>query len=218
MDGVGHGLLFSLVTIDETDGFWSALTTEDNLEESIGYPYLVAADGLLLTTRREQRTTDDVDGTLLAGPVATELFEVVPLVFVQPVVLWTNVREEERLRHSQLVPLVIACWTHVAAVVTRVIVVVVGSALALRNILVFREHLFLTLNAAMGVGCRQVPRHPVRSLCGSIIRRRITSTVQNLLRSVVQRSGNFEESDDLCLLPIRFRLSLLSRIGLRSII
>ena len=70
-------------------------TNIDNLEESIGYPYLVAADGLLLTTRREQRTTDDVDGTILTGPVATELFEVVPLVFVQPVVLWTDIREEE---------------------------------------------------------------------------------------------------------------------------
>ena len=63
------------------------------------------------------RSADDVDGPIFPGPRTTLDFQVIPLVFVQSVVLRTDIRKEERLVHGPAIPLVVTCRTHVASVI-----------------------------------------------------------------------------------------------------
>ena len=63
-DGIYHRLLPAFVAIDEANGLGRALTAEHHLEESVRHPHLVTADGLLAATVGEQRTTDNVNGTV----------------------------------------------------------------------------------------------------------------------------------------------------------
>ena len=104
-------------------------------------------------------------------------------------VLRTDIRKEERLRHGCRVPFVVARRTHVAAVVARVVIVVVGGAW--RHVGVLSKHFSRALVLAVGVGLRQVPRHPVRVLRLLIIRGGVALPRENLFGTVFQRCRLF---------------------------
>jgi len=185
VDGAGNALqahLLAVVAEHEADGLGLALTAHDDLEESVGHPDVAAADGARRGGGVVDGAADDVDGAVFAGPVAALNLQVVPLIFVQGVVLRTDVRKQERLGHRLCVPLVVARRTHVAAVVARRVVVVVGGTRADLHILC--EHLLRALVLAVGVALRQVPRHPVGIPCLLVIRGGIALAPENLLGAV----------------------------------
>ena len=187
--GAGKGDFLAVVIHHEADGLGGVRAAHHHLEESVGHVHASAADGLCLGTIVIDGAADDVDGAVLTRPVAAEHLQRVPLVFVQVVVLRTDIGEEKRLSHGLCVPLVVARGAHVAAVVARVEIVVVGGAGA--DVGVLAEHLARALVAAVGVAFRQVPRHPVGAARLAVIRRGVALASQDLLGTVVEWCRQF---------------------------
>ena len=129
-------------------------------------------------------TTDDIEGAILAGPGATEDFEIVPFVFVQAVVLGTDVGEEERLAHGFTGPFVITSGTHVTTIIAGVIIVIVCGTRGFDGG-IFGEDFLFSLMRAIGMGVSQMPRHPVGILRFGVVRDSKAGLVENLFWAIL---------------------------------
>ena len=150
------------ISDDDAEGFGGALQTEHDLEEGFGDSHGIVANGGV-PALHPHRTADNIYLAILACPLAAVHLQAVPQAAVELGMLRTDVEQREGVVHGCPIPLVVACGTHVTARPSAASIVLGGGA-GQGTVVVVME-VAETLQRAVGMGCRELPRHPVGTAC-----------------------------------------------------
>ena len=104
------------VFINKTDRLRMVAQRQHHLKKRFGNYHFMLANGFMRAII-QNRSAHNVHSPALLCPLPARLFQLLPVAPVQVVVLRTNVGHVKTLDHSQARPFIIACGTHVPAVI-----------------------------------------------------------------------------------------------------
>ncbi|MPN41464.1 hypothetical protein SDC9_189010 [bioreactor metagenome] len=104
------------VFINKTDRLRMVAQRQHHLEKRFGNYHFMLANGFMRAVI-QNRSAHNVHSPALLCPLPARLFQLLPVAPVQVVVLRTNVGHVKTLDHSHARPFIVACGTHVPAVI-----------------------------------------------------------------------------------------------------